>query len=199
MDQSFREPRTQIDPRQRRGVGSVVAILATLLSWAALAFLVALPGARAEVTPKDVQVMLKVVGFLNPPFRGKVPVAIVFDAGNEESKKDADTLKGLLDAAQNGPVALSAKLAAPAELATLDTKVVLVMVGLAPSAIDVIFAAVQGRRILTISTDPACPKAGKCVVSVRTNPKVEILFSDSAAQGSGIEFQPIFRMMMTRV
>ncbi len=69
------------------------------------AMLMAIPVAHAEVTAKDAQLMLKVIGFLNPPVSGAVPIAIVFDAANADSKKEADTLKGVLDAAQGGPIA----------------------------------------------------------------------------------------------
>jgi hypothetical protein len=161
--------------------------------------LLGLPVAQAEVTAKDVQLMLKVVGFLTPPVSGSVAMAIVYDSGNPDSKKDADALKGLLDAAQGGPIVPAAKLYSQSELGSLEGKVVIVTVGLAPAALDAVAAAAQTHKMLTMSTDPTCARGGKCVLSVRTSPKVEILFNSGVAQGAGIEFQPTFRMMMTGV
>jgi hypothetical protein len=92
-----------------------------------------------------------------------------------------------------------ARLYSQSDLGSLDARVVIVTVGLPPAELDAVAATAQARKMLTMSTDPTCAKGGKCVLSVRTSPKVEILFNSAVAQGAGIEFQPTFRMMMTGV
>ncbi len=175
----------------RTGLASLAVVAGALL--------LGTPAAHADVTAKDVQLMLKVVGFLTPPVSGTVAVAIVFDAANGDSKKEAETLKGFLDAAQGGPIVPVARLYSQSDLGSLDARVVIVTVGLPPAELDAVAATAQARKMLTMSTDPTCAKGGKCVLSVRTSPKVEILFNSAVAQGAGIEFQPTFRMMMTGV
>src|SRR4051794_28942671 len=48
----------------------------------------------ASLTQKDVQIMAKAIGFLEPPPTGQAIVAIAYDPADPSSKQDADAIAG---------------------------------------------------------------------------------------------------------
>jgi hypothetical protein len=71
--------------------------------------------------------------------------------------------------------------------------------GISAGEFDAISAAVKARKVLTLSTDPACARAGKCVMSIVSDLKVAVLYNVAAGQSSGIEIIPTFRMLITEL
>jgi hypothetical protein len=155
--------------------------------------------AKAETTAKDIQVMLKTIGFLTSKPRGAVTVAVIFDPANAESRKDGESIKAFLDAASGLAIVPVAKLVGLDQLNGVDGPAAVIAAGVAGPGLDAVIEAVKGRNVLTISTDPACARTGKCVMSIHAEPSVEILFNAAAARASGVEFLPNFRMMITQV
>jgi hypothetical protein len=154
------------------------------------------PCAQAATTAKDVQVILKSIGFLTSKPLGDVKIAVVFDPANTASKADADSIKSLLDAAKGGSVVPAASLLAISQLSSLDSLAAVVADGVSPAGLEALAGVAKAKKILTISTDPTCARTGKCVLSVRSDPKVEILFNGAV---SSVEFLPNFRMMITEL
>lgn len=140
--------------------------------------------------------MLKVIGFLTTKPSGNFPVAVAFEPSNPASKQDADAVKAALDGVAAGP---QAKLVPVDQLSGFDGVAAVVAAGTSPAGQDAVAAALKGRKVLSLSTDAACAKQGKCVVSIASEPKVEILFNAAAAQGAGVDFLPNFRMMITQI
>jgi hypothetical protein len=194
---SYLDKESTCQPAKQRGFTFSVAVgvICFLAGWP----LLPPQAARADTTPKDIQVILKSIGFLTSKPTGNVNVAVVFEPASPESKKDADSIKALLDAAGGGPIVPVTKLVGVDQAAGLDSQAVVMSVGVSPAGQDSLAAAVKGKKVLTISTDPACARAGKCVISVHTEPSVEILFNAAAAQAAGVDFQPNFRMMITQL
>ncbi|HSK40741.1 MAG TPA: hypothetical protein VK943_13325 [Arenibaculum sp.] len=170
----------------------------------AIALLGATDGA-AETGSKDVQVAAKVFGFTDPPLTGTVRVAIVFAPDVEASRRDADALAGILG---TGLAAGKATLVpVPVPLDPVGTGLdgaldgagaVFVTAGLAAHH-EAIFGAAKARGLLSISTDMDCVRAARCVMGIRSEPRVEIVVNRSAAQASSIAFAPAFRMMISEL
>jgi hypothetical protein len=58
-------------------------------------------------------------------------------------------------------------------------------------------ARAANASVFTIGGDLACVTSGSCLMAVETQPKVTIYVSRAAAQASGIEFDPNFKMLIT--
>ncbi|WP_207483754.1 YfiR/HmsC family protein [Arenibaculum pallidiluteum] len=166
----------------------------------ALGALVSAP-AWADVGAKDVQVIAKTVGFTTPPLTGQVKVAVVFDAAAAASQKDAEALKGILGAGLAAGAATLVPVMVPVDQveAGLDgAAIAFVTTGLS-AHYDKVFAAAKAKKVLSVSTDAACVQAGRCVMGVKSEPKVEILVNKAAAEASSVAFAPAFRMMISEI
>jgi len=157
--------------------------------------------ASADIGPKDVQVAAKTVGFTSPPLTGTVKVAVVFDAAVPQSQKDAEALKGILGSGLAAGAATLVPVAVPVEQveAGLDGVGLVFVTGGLAAHHDKIFAATKARKLLSVSTDGACVQAGKCVMGVKSEPKVEIQVNKAAAEASSVAFAPAFRMMISEI
>ena len=60
-------------------------------------------------------------------------------------------------------------------------------------------AAAAPLSILTISFDPACAKAGRCIVSIAVARKVEITVSRAARKASNVTFNSAFMMLVKEI
>lgn len=173
----------------RRG-GAAAALVAVLACQAP---------AHAETTAKDAQVIVKAIGFQATKPSGEVKVAVVFAPDQPDSVKDAEQAKAALEAARTPALTPVPVLVPVGQLATLDTcQMVFVTAGTA-AARDAIFEAAKSRKLLSVSTDATCAQAGKCVMAVKSEPRVEILVNRAAAQASSVEFTTAFRMMISEI
>lgn len=177
---------------QRSGgrVCNVVAIALAMFAWA--------PVAHGETTGKEVQVMLKAIGFLSTRPSGAVQVAVVFDPSSAASKQDAEAVKAQLDGAA-GALQPKAQIVSTDQLAGFSGVAAIVAAGVSPAGLDAVAKAAHGKKMLTLSSDSACAKAGKCVLAVKAEPKVEILLNAAAARDGDVEFQSTFKMMITEI
>lgn len=157
--------------------------------------------ALADVTAKDVQVIAKTLGFTAPPLSGAVKVAIVFDPASVPSQKDADDLKGILGGGLTaGAATLSPMMVPVAQLDSgLDGASLVFVTGGLSSQHERIFAAARGKKLLSVSPDAACVQSGRCVMGVKSEPKVEIVINKAAAEASSVSFAPAFRMMISEI
>ena len=58
---------------------------------------------------------------------------------------------------------------------------------------------VKSSGVLSVSIDRACVDSAGCSMFVSSSPKVEIVLNKGAVEGSGIEFQAAFKMMVTEI
>lgn len=176
-------------------------MLRYLITAAITALLSAGLPAWAEVGSKDLQVAAKSLRFTVPPFTGTLKLAIVFDAGSGESQRDAESLKTILGTGL--PINELTLVPVMVPISQLDsglsgTNAVFVTGGLAGHH-DRIFAATKALKLLSISSDTSCVETARCVLGVKTQPKVQILVSRSAAEASAVSFSPVFRMMISEL
>lgn len=138
---------------------------------------------------KDLQVIARLISFMENGPKGTVEVAVVDGAGADAA------IAAFGGGVAAGPVTLKAKKVAASALAGSGAKVILVPEGQAANQAAVA-AAAKALGALSISTDKSCAESGKCVASVQSDPKVEIVVNRAAATASKVSFQSAFRVMI---
>jgi ribosomal protein S12 methylthiotransferase accessory factor YcaO len=63
-------------------------------------------------------------------------------------------------------------------------------------SMEAVWTAARRLHIPTISADLACVQAGNCVVGFSTQPTVQILIDNAAAERAGVRFVQAFRMLV---
>jgi len=67
-----------------------------------------------------------------------------------------------------------------------------------PAVAKAIIDVVRRRRVVSISSDPACLETKCCVLMVHSNGKVDIVLDTALADAAGAHFSPVFAMMVKR-
>lgn len=169
----------------------------------AVALLLSAAPVRAAEGPAvslaDLQAASRSLGFLDTLRRdGTIVVGIVYAPANPNARaraaETAERLKSIPgpNAASFRPELIPAN-ELPQFAARLDA--VFLMPGAAGEAVA---DAVRRRRIVSISSDPACLDARCCVLHVRTASGVEIVLDTALADAVGARFSPVFAMMVKR-
>ena len=152
--------------------------------------------ARAQPTSRDLQLVARVLGFLEQPPSGLVDVGIVYPQGSAEGRAEAVRLAALFeDGVRAGGVTLRPRPLAIEEMPAAGLRVAL----LTDSAVRQAAALarkVASREVLTVTFDQPVVDEGLVVLAVRSQPRVEILVSRAAARSAGIGFAGAFRMMI---
>ncbi len=149
--------------------------------------------AEAGFTAKDAQILGRVLGFLNPAPPSSVTLALVYDS--PASQKEAEALAGQIGG-KAGNFTLVPKPVKASALANSNANAILVMSGVTGSAAA---DAVKAKKIPCFTGDRALVKSGACLISITTNPKVEIVVSSKLEHASGVGFGAAFRMMITEI
>jgi len=171
-----------------------VVIVNFLKSMAAATVLTAVSvwPAAAAVTPKDMQIIGHMLGFFDPPFSGQVQIGIVFGPA---TKAVAETLARQMGAGLvTGGITLVPTLVAESDVATSGVPVLL-LTDVANQGEAAVKAAV-GKRVVVVATEPGCADAGRCIVSLQSDPRVEITVNKAAADMAGVKVGAAFRMMI---
>jgi hypothetical protein len=165
----------------------------------AIAIIFPLSAARAEVTPKDLQVMARALGFTEKPATGDVTIGIVYAPSNPQSAKEAEDLQKLMgDGLKAGAMVLKPKLVKIDEVASADAGAFLLTEGVDADA-SKLAAATKAKQKPCVTTDIAQVQSGACVMGIKSEPKVEIIVNKAAAADSGVSFAASFRMMITEL
>lgn len=179
----------QSGPLGKRKHLSAAGLLACLLP-----SLLSLPANGATLTAKDSQIVAKAIGFLDPAPAGGV-VAIAYDAANPLSKADAASISALFaNGLAEGSSSVTAK---PVDAATLgDGTGYIAVIAAQGASGDKIMQAAKAHHIPCITAEIGLVQSGQCVMSVQSDPKVEITVNHAAAQEVGVSFQSAFRMLI---
>jgi len=156
--------------------------------------------ARADITPKDVQVMARALGFTEKPPTGEVNIGIVFAPGNPQSAKEADDLKTLMGTGlKAGNLTLKPVLVKIDDLGSAgDVAAFLLTDGVGADGAK-LAAATKTKQKPCVTIDMAQVQSGACVMGIKSEPKVEIVVNKAAAADSGVSFAASFRMMITEL
>jgi hypothetical protein len=151
------------------------------------------PASAGSLSQKDVQILAKAIGFLEPPPSGAATVAIAYDPADPASKQDADAIAGYFgDGLKAGAAVLKPKVT---EVGQLGGGGFVAVVAASGVKIDQVSKAAQALHVACITSDAAAVQAGQCVMSVKSEPKVEIQISRAAAASSGVAFGSAFMLM----
>ena len=155
------------------------------------------PAARAQFSAKDAQILGRTLGYTGEGMTGVAVVGIVFAFGGADSRLEADLVRAVIgDRLAAGRIRLQARLVPVDQLATVTGLNALYLApGLNGSA-EAIFTAAQRLRLPTISAGLACVESGLCVVGYTSEPTVQILINQAAAEKIGVHFLQAFRMLV---
>lgn len=165
-------------------------------SLGALALALPMRVARAAtLTPKDVLILGRIFGFLDPAVAADGVVAVVYADGNDASRKDAEAIAGYFgDGLKVGTATLKPKLVDVAALGDGAGFVAIIAAQGASGA--AVMAAAKAHNIVCASGEVDQVQAGKCIVAIRSDPKVEITLNRAAASAANVGFAAAFRMMI---
>jgi hypothetical protein len=151
----------------------------------------------ASLSAKDVQIVAKAMGFLDPPSAGGA-IGVVYSAADARSRADADEIVALFgDGLGSKGGSIKAKPIDAAALGDLSGYVgIIVAAGVGgDGAINVS----KARHILCITANLAMVQGGRCIMAVQSDPKVDITVNHAAAQAAGIAFASAFRMLIHEI
>jgi hypothetical protein len=152
--------------------------------------------ANAATSAKDVAVLSRVLGFVEPPLGGVVPIVIFYEQGDAASESDAKLIQATLASGGVKGATLKIRLSPSSDTTAVSgTKIVFIAAGTNNQA--AIFSAAAGQGAVTVSGDMNCVRAGHCVVGVRSSPKVEIVVNRGASGASRVRFSKAFLMLVT--
>ena len=152
----------------------------------------------ASMTGRDVQVVARALGFLQPPPSNDAWVAIVFAPSDAASRQDAERIAALFGTGMRaGHAVLSARPVSADALAGAGSPAALIAAVGAPMA--TVMAAARLGRITCITAALDQVEAGHCIMWVRSEPKVEIVINQAAARSCDLGFAAAFRMMVREI
>jgi hypothetical protein len=155
--------------------------------------LLAPPALAGTLSRQDVQILGKVLGFVDPTPTGVI--AVVYAGGDDASKREADAIAGYVgDGLKLGGQTLKAKVVDAAALG--DGAGIALIIAAQRAAGDAVMAVAKSRRILCVTGDIDALRAGKCVMAIKSDPKVEITVSHVAIDAVGVDLASAFRMMI---
>ena len=174
--------------------------LLTLFSTGLIFFVIQTNIVSAQTNKTDIEVATRAVKFLETPPSGNAIAYIVFDPGNAASVADADAIEGVIGSGIDaGSAKLTAQRVPVSDIGTLGgAGVVFVTAGLGANH-GAIQSALNGKSLISISSDLSCVQAKACVVGVATKPKVRILISQDAASAAGVGFKAAFLLLAEKV
>lgn len=166
--------------------------------WLALLFAL-LPASAGATTLSELQVGVRVIGFLANPPAGPTEVAILFDGQNKASFDDAQTIYRWM-----GQISTAGRIELVPVLRDLrrtgdpgDKERVAFLASGTTSYYSTVFEHARHAGTLLMSADMGCVLADKCAVGVTSAPRIEVVISRDAARDCHIAFSEAFRMMVT--
>lgn len=172
---------------------SISCCVATFMASAAMS-----GGAHAQMTGDTVKVGGRVASFLQPGLSGPVTAAIIYEPGNDASEREASAIERELgNGLVVGRLTLRPRKVASNTLNELaGAKIAFVTRG---TDYRQIASATASRSMLTITSDPACARAGHCTVAIQSPSRIQILVSRVACSAARIRFSAAFLMLVREI
>jgi hypothetical protein len=151
----------------------------------------------ASLSAKGLKVLGSALSCLQPEPMGQLVIAVAYVAGDDASRKDAEALAALIgDGVRAGPAVFQPKLVDTASLGAGGYAAILAASG---ADGERVMAASRAARVLCVTADFAAVQAGRCVMAIRAEPRVDVLVNHAAAAATGIELAPAFLMMIREI
>lgn len=187
-----------------RAVTSCVATLfglagrgRALLGLAGLVLVTSFHPAAAEFSAKDGQILGRTLSYIGNGMTGVAVVGIVYTPSVQTSQQEMDHIRAVIgDELPAGRIRLQARLVPVDQLATVTGLNALYVTSGLSGSTDAVFEAARRLHVPTISTDLDCVQSGGCVVGYSSEPTVQILLNQGAAERIGVHFLQAFRMLV---
>ncbi|WP_242181714.1 YfiR/HmsC family protein [Sphingomonas sp. CARO-RG-8B-R24-01] len=169
-------------------------------SWFSTGAVVALGFAAPLSAELNVPIAARVVSFLQPPPSGTIAAAILFDPGNAASEAEASAIERSIGSGlAAGRSAIHARRLPIGAMGSLTGyNIAFVTTGLRAEQGGIAAAAAKSS-VLTISSDPSCVQASRCVVGITSTPKTQITVNRAAARAANIRFGSAFLMLVKEI
>jgi len=162
----------------------------------ALGFLLQAPAVLAQTDARNLQVLARTLGFMDPPMRGRLMVGILYDPASTAAQRDANALSALFaDGLRSGGLTLEAKLVPIGEAKEADVDLFLLSRGNGDRA-AALAPILKSRKLPCVSSDLDQVRAGNCTIGLQSAPRVEILLNTRLAADTDMAFASVFRMMI---
>jgi hypothetical protein len=154
------------------------------------------PATAASLTGRDLQIIAKALGFLDPaPAGGRV--AVVYEPAVAGSKEDAEAIVLLFgDGLASGGGTVTGR---AIDAKSLGGGAGFIAIILAAGAEDNGAGNAGTRRLLSITAVDRLVQSGRCVMAVHSEPRVEITVNRAAARAAGIGFTAAFGMLVHEI
>jgi hypothetical protein len=154
------------------------------------------PAVLAQTEARNLQVLARTLGFMDPPMKGRLRVGILYDPASTAAHRDANALSGLFAGGlRTGGLTLEARLVPIGEANEADVDLFLLSKGNGERAAALV-PILKARKLPCLSTDLDQVRAGHCTVGLQSAPRVEILLNTRLAADSNTAFASVFRMMI---
>lgn len=153
--------------------------------------------AAASLSEKEVQILVRAIGFLQPPPTGAATIAVAYDASNPASKQDAEAIASYFgEGLKAGGATLTPKLI---EVRQLPSGGFVAIIAAAGVRIEQIADAARVLHVACVTGDLNAVESGQCVMTVKSEPKVEIIINRAAAARANVGFGTAFLMMIRQI
>jgi hypothetical protein len=148
----------------------------------------------ASLSPQEVQVLAKALAFVQPLPASATTIAVVYAAGDTGSRADAEQIAAEIgDGFLLGTVVLKPQVVEAAALATSNPAVIVTAAGANGEAV---MRVARAQHSLCVTSEQAAVQSGSCIMTIRSNPRVEIVLNAAAARAAGVTFPIAFHMMV---
>jgi len=152
------------------------------------------PVQAASLTDGDVRLMVRAIGFLRPQPGDNAIVAIAYAASDPTSRQDAEAIASYFGTGlKTGSVNLRPHVMDERQLAAGGIVAIITASG---TNVTLVAAVARTLHVPCVTGDVAQVRSGRCAVSVRSTPKVEITVSRAVTVDSEVSFASAFLMMV---
>lgn len=152
--------------------------------------------ALAQTDARNLQVLARTLGFMDPAMKGRLSVGILYDPASTAAHRDANALVALFAGGlRSGGLNLEARLVPIGEARSADVDLFLLSRGNGDRAAALV-PVLKSRKLPCLSADLDQVRAGHCTIGLQSAPRVEILLNTKLAAASDMAFASVFRMMI---
>ncbi len=152
--------------------------------------------ALAQITDRDIQIVARTLGFLDPPMSGNIRMGILHDPSSTRSAQEAENVRRLTaNGLQVGNMTLRPVMLDPARVDSAQIDFILLVNSNGSASV----LPPPGSNQPCITTDLARVQNGECHIGIQSTPRVQILVNRQAAINANLRFATAFRMMISEI
>ncbi len=147
---------------------------------------------------KDISTISKAIGFIQSGPTGTINMAIVYNPESKESLSHANEVAKLTSSPiGSDKVKLIGKKALLSSLEKETYKVIFITRGMTKDY-PYILKKANEMKAITVSTDNNCLENNGCLLTIKTDPYIDIMMNTKIAKETHIKFASAFSMMIIK-